>query len=310
MTPGQHAKSALSLAVITTNLVFWLALAFPLALLRLVLPFLRRPIHRLLDAIYRGAVRVDDFWLRRVLGHAWSLPSLPLDPRRPCIVVSNHVSWSDIFPIQSLLVRNGFVVQFLSKRELLALPVVGLILWAFEFPLLRRAREHGGDEATARARDFDALRAACRGARENPVALVSFAEGTRATAARRAARASPYRHLLPPRAGGFGALCDGLGEALAGVVDCTLVYARGEREVTFWEFLSGAPAFRVELLADWIGADAVPAEREARARFLAERWARKDARIDAFASSTRHGAGSNPVGNPASAALRRYDRQA
>jgi 1-acyl-sn-glycerol-3-phosphate acyltransferase len=309
MTPGQHAKSALSLAVITTNLVFWLALAFPLALLRLVLPFLRRPIHRLLEGIYRGAVRVDDFWLRRVMGHAWSLPSLPLDPRRPCIVVSNHVSWSDIFPIQSLLVRNGFVVQFLSKRELLVLPVVGLILWAFEFPLLRRAREHGGDEAAARRRDFEALREACRGAREHPVALVSFAEGTRATAARRAERQSPYRHLLPPRAGGFGALCDGLGDALAGVVDCTLVYARGEREVTFWEFLAGSPA-RVEVQADWIEASAIPAEREARARFLAERWARKDEWIDAFAAPTRSPVDPKSAQNPASAALRRYDRQA
>ena len=307
MTPVQHAKSALSLAVITTNLVFWLALALPLALLRLVFPFLRRPIHRLLEGIYRGAVRVDDLWLRRVLGHAWSLPSLPLDPRRPCIVVSNHVSWSDIFPIQSLLVRNGFVVQFLSKRELLALPVVGLILWAFEFPLLRRSREHGVDEATARRRDFEALRTACRGAREHPVALVSFAEGTRATAARRAERASPHRHILPPRAGGFGALCDGLGDSLAGVVDCTVVYARGEREVTFWEFLSGPPA-RVEILADWIGADAIPTEREARARFLAERWARKDAQIDAFASSARASGTPKSAANPASDALRRYDR--
>jgi 1-acyl-sn-glycerol-3-phosphate acyltransferase len=297
MTPGQHAKSALSLAVITTNLVFWLALAFPLSLLRLALPFLRRPIHALLERIYRGAVRVDDFWLRRVMGHAWALPSLPLDPQRSCIVVSNHVSWSDIFPIQSLLVRHGFDVQFLSTRELLALPVVGLILWAFEFPLLRRPREHGGDDATARQRDFEALREACRGARAHPVALVSFAEGTRATAARRAARETPYRHLLPPRVGGFGALSDGLGDALGGVVDLTLVYARGAREVQFWEFLSGAPV-PVELFADWIDASAVPVEREARARFLAERWARKDERIEALGGEKACVEGPSAIRSP------------
>ena len=307
MTLWGHARSAASLAVITANLAFWLVLVIPLCLLRLVLPGFRPTARWLLEGIYRAAVHVDDFWLRRVVGLHWSLPALPLDPRRSVLVVSNHVAWSDVFLIQSLLVRHGLVAKFLTKRELLALPIVGLILWAFEFPILWRTRRGDRDRGAVERRelDFEALREACRSARENPVALVSFAEGTRATAARRASRSTPYRHLLPPRVGGFGALCDGLGEALAGVVDCTLVYsraneqskthmeavagpARSTRDVTFWEFLSGK-SIEVVIQAEWIDPGELPAQREERAHWLAERWAIKDERIDRLRQETQRG---------------------
>ena len=311
MTLWGHARSAASLAVITVNLAFWLVLAIPTSLLRLVLPGFRPTATRILDAIYRAAVHVDDFWLKRVIGLRWSLPGLPLDPGRSYVVLSNHVSWSDIFLLQSLLVRHGLVVKFLTKRELLALPIVGLILWAFEFPLLRRASRGGllgggergdRDEAERRQQDFEALREACRSARENPVALVSFAEGTRATAARRASRSTPYRHLLSPRVGGFGALCDGLGEALAGIVDCTLVYSRGAAsagrehatgEVTFWELLSG-DSVEIAIHAEWIDPGELPAERAERTRWLAARWAIKDERIDRLGEGACPGSAHRP----------------
>lgn len=298
MTPWAHLKSATSLAVITLNLAFWIALALPISLLRFAVPPLAPAARRALDGIYRAAVRVDDLWLRRVLGIRWRLPALELDPRRTWLVLSNHVSWADIFLLQSLLVSQGLVVKFLTKRELLALPIVGLILWAFEFPLLRRTSRSRGDDDERKRLDFEALREACRSARAHPVALVCFAEGTRATAARRASRGSPHRHLLPPRVGGFSALCDGLGEALAGVVDCTLVYPRsgprpnpdpdprvdahampsGVRDPRFWEFLSGGMG-EPEIHAERIAPVEIPATREDRERWLAARWARKEARI-------------------------------
>ncbi len=292
MTPWRHLKSAISLVVITLNLVFWIAIALPIRLARSVVPPLAPAVHRALDAIYRAAVRVDDFWLRRVVGLHWPLPDLALDARRTHIVLANHGSWADIFLLQSLLVSHGLVVKFLTKRELLALPVVGLILWTFEFPLLRRTSSRNASEPERKRRDFEALREACRSARENPVALVCFAEGTRASEERRETRGSPHRHLLPPRVGGFGALCDGLGEALGGVVDCTIVYPRDPGPMTFWAFLSGGPgpgrsaegrpadrAAAIGLHAERIAPGEIPASREDRARWLEARWAIKDERI-------------------------------
>lgn len=290
MTPASHLKSAVSLVVITLNLAFWIAIALPIRLARSVVPPLAPAVHRGLDAIYRAAVRVDDFWLRRVIGLRWPLPDLALDAGRTQIVLANHASWADIFLLQSLLVSHGLVVKFLTKRELLAVPIVGLILWTFEFPLLRRTSRGGESEAERKQRDFDALRAACGDARAHPVALVCFAEGTRATPERRASRRSAHRHLLPPRVGGFGALCDGLGEALGGVVDCTIVYPSGPRLMTFWAFLSGGPraarSAGIGLHAERIAPGEIPASREDRARWLEARWAIKDARIaEALASS-------------------------
>jgi len=290
VTLAGHVRSAASLVFIAANLAFWLVLAVPTSLLRDLLPGFAARARRRLDAFYRGAVRVDDFWLERVVGLRGSVPMVPgLDPARTWIVLSNHVSWSDIFLLQSLLVRHGLVVQFLSKRELLLVPIVGVVLWAFQFPLLRRTTRRGESDEARKRLDFEALRDACRRARENPVALVCFAEGTRATAERRTLRGSPHRHLLPPRVGGFGALCDGLGDALAGVVDCTLVYrppadapARSSpaNAVRFWSFLAGDVG-GIEVEVELVPAAELPADREARGRWLEARWLRKDARITA-----------------------------
>lgn len=293
MTLVGHATSAVSLLFITANLAFWLVLAIPTSVLRDLVPGFAPRARRMLDAFYRGAVCVDDFWLERVVGLRWTMPArLDLDPGRTWIVLSNHVSWSDIFLLQSLLVRHGLVVQFLSKRELLLVPVVGWVLWAFQFPLLRRTTRRGESDEERKRGDFEALRAACRRARENPVALVCFAEGTRATPERRALRASPHRHLLPPRIGGFAALCDGLGDTLAGVVDCTLVYPSGAGDrapepaptpanaFSFWAFLSGRVG-AIEVAAELVPAAAIPRDRDERLSWLEARWARKDAVIDA-----------------------------
>lgn len=275
-----HGIAALGLVVITLNVAFWIALAVPIGLARWAVPGIRPGARRLLDALYRAAVRVDDFWLTRVVGIRWSMPELAIDPDRTCIVLSNHVSWADVFLLQSLLARQGLVVHFLAKRELLWLPVVGLVLFTFEFPLLRRTTRPGEDDAQRRRSDLEALRKACERARIAPVALACFAEGTRSTASRRERLGSPFRHLLPPRTGGFVALADGLGEQLAGVVDCTLVYGSGSgsNDVSFWDFLAGRVG-GIEVHAEWIPRAAVGADREQRARWLAERWADKDALI-------------------------------
>ncbi|MEZ4333219.1 MAG: 1-acyl-sn-glycerol-3-phosphate acyltransferase [Myxococcota bacterium] len=290
MSPLGHARSGVSLVFITANLAFWLLLAVPTRLVGGLLPGLAASAERWLRSFYLAAVRVDDFWLKRVIGLRWSMPdALALAPSSGSwIVLSNHVSWADVFLVQSLLLRHGLVIQFLTKRELLLLPVVGLVLWTFEFPLLRRSARRGESEAARRRGDFEALRAACRRARERSVALVCFAEGTRATPARRAARASRYRHLLPPRAGGFGALCDGLGEALAGVVDCTLVYrgssgtdraatsaGHAANAISFWSFLAGDVG-PIEVRSRCWPAASIPLDRDERARWLEARWAEKD----------------------------------
>ena len=60
MTILDHARSLLSISVVTVNLVFWLPLLVLVALVKLVLSPARRLVDPLLDGIYRSAVRIDD----------------------------------------------------------------------------------------------------------------------------------------------------------------------------------------------------------------------------------------------------------
>lgn len=270
-----HFKSVLSLSVITSNLLVW---CLPLAVLSLakpVFPFARRAIDRSMDGIYRTAVAIDDAWLRGVMGIEWKRPELGLGKHETLIVLSNHVSWADILILQSVIAREGPILKFLSKRELIFVPILGLVFWAFEFPLLRRKASGKQSQAERRLADLEAIRDACRAVRDRPSALISFVEGTRFSESKRIAADSRFEHLLAPRVGGFSALLDGMGDANRRVIDLTLVYPE---PVSFWEFLSGACP-RVEIEANSIPRAEIPVDRDGRREWLDLLWQRKDAAI-------------------------------
>lgn len=284
-----HCKSATALIVISLQLAFWSLGLVVVGLLKLCVPASRTGADRVMDGMYRAAVAVDDFWLRRVLGIDWDRPALGLARDRSIVVISNHVSWTDILLLQSVIVRDGPLLKFLAKRELVWIPIFGVIFWAFDFPMLRRRGGVGGGgpaggggeaerEALRRNRDLEALRAACRVVRDRPAAIMNFVEGTRFSDAKRTARESPYRFLLPPRVGGLAALLEALDDQVDAVVDVTLLYPR---PVSLWEFLSGALR-RVEVDVERIPRSALPGSREALSGWLAGRWARKDALIAAL----------------------------
>lgn len=275
MTFRAHCRSAASLFVITANLCFWLPPLLVLALVKLAVPAARDRSERAMAWIYRVAVIVDDVWLGRVMGLRWSRPELGLDPARSYLVLSNHVSWADILLIQSVIVRQGPLLKFLAKRELIYVPIVGLIIWAFDFPILRRRSRRGADEEKRRARDLQALRQAGRRVQRAPAALMNFAEGTRFSEVKRVQRSSPYRHLLTPRVGGFLTLTEAVEEGVEGLIDLTLVYPK---DVSFWGFLAGDLP-EIEIRAQRIDSACLPRTRESASRWLAERWSEKDAAI-------------------------------
>ena len=272
MTILDHARSLLSISVVTVNLVFWLPLLVLVALVKLVLSPARRLVDPLLDGIYRSAVRIDDLWLRRVMRIEWDRPDHGLRRDAPTLVLANHVCWADILILQSVLSRTGPLLKFLAKRELLWMPIFGIVFWAFDFPLLRRRATGDVDEETRRRADAAALETACAALRRHPAALLTFAEGTRFSEEKRVARESPYQTLLPPKVGGLASLRDALDGAVAEIVDVTLAYPE---DASFWRFLCGRVS-RVEVDVDRVPIDDVPRERDAMIEWLDERWRRKD----------------------------------
>ena len=273
MTARQHLRAAICLAAITLNLTFW-------ALLLLVLlpakaaPRTRPWFRRVAARIYRAAVRVDNVLLRRVSRASWRARELSLDPTRPHIVLSNHRSWADIFLVQSLIATRGPIVTFLCKRELLYVPIFGLIILAFDFPVLRRRSRRGTDPAGRRDDDRRRVADAAAALLGSPAAILSFAEGTRFTAAKRSAGDEHYEHVLPPRAGGFAAMVEALAPGGGSIVDLTLAYPRPS---TFWEFLGGA-AGSVEVA--WETMPIATVEPDEAANWLNDRWRRKEESLD------------------------------
>jgi 1-acyl-sn-glycerol-3-phosphate acyltransferase len=104
---------------------------------------------------------INPLWTFRVSG------TMPTDPRRPYIVVSNHESFVDILLISHL----PFEMKWLSKAEMFKIPVVGwLMSLAGDIKLSR------GEISSA----TDAMKQ-CADRLEKKVSVMIFAEGTRST---------------------------------------------------------------------------------------------------------------------------------
>lgn len=227
-----NARGLLPFVRIAANLTFWIVplLAVALGKAAVPLPFVRRVAERLMTGIYHRAVDADDRVLFDRLGLELAVEGLEAAYPEPFyLLVANHRSWSDILILQHLFNRRAPLLKFLVKRELIFVPLVGLICWAYDYPFLRRGRAAGGGA------DRDRLDRALQGFRRSSATVVNFVEGTRFADAK--ARTSPYGRLLPPKAGGLAWILQALGHRLTWLLDVTLVYPDGP--ATFWDLLCG-----------------------------------------------------------------------
>ena len=263
MTWQQHARAAFCATAIGLSLTFF---SLPLVVLASAKPAAPRArnLTTAMNGIYRCAVAFDDWCLQHIARVRWELPELQLAPAQTCLVLCNHRSWCDVLVVQSVIARRGPVITFLTKRELAFVPVFGIIIWAFRFPLLKRRARGSQSEAARRESDRQRILAACAAVRQAPAAILTFAEGTRLV--------SPYQHLLPPRAGGFTAIYDSLADTGALIVDLTLDY---DGEVTFWRFLAGAASVSATATV-WDWAELAQLDRSA---WLRQRWQIKDRQL-------------------------------
>lgn len=145
--------------VLGVAVVAWLPMV---ALVRLVTaPFDRGRyaagrLFRLLAVVHQ---RLNPLWHFEVSG------TLPKDPRRPYVVVSNHESFVDILLISHL----PWEMKWLSKVEMFKIPLVGwLMRLAHDVPLRRGERD-----------SVVAALAACHDRLQRRVSVMIFPEGTR-----------------------------------------------------------------------------------------------------------------------------------
>jgi 1-acyl-sn-glycerol-3-phosphate acyltransferase len=302
-------RGAIALALLTVNTLFWCLVLFACALVKLTLPFeaVRKRIDPVLNRIAGLWIACNSGWMRLTQRTTWDVQGLDdLRYQGWYLVNCNHQSWADIFVLQHLLNGRIPMLKFFLKQVLIYVPVIGLAWWALDFPFMKR---HGKAELRKRpelrSQDAQATRRACEKFALVPTSVMNFAEGTRFTAAKHRAQASPYRHLLKPKAGALALALNAMGERFHSLIDVTIVYPHGAPD--FWRFLCGStPRIVVRLRelpipAEFCAGDYTedPAFRVSFQRWLADLWEDKDRQIDEVLAQ---GGGAVPRPHPAATA--------
>ncbi|WP_433925088.1 acyltransferase [Vreelandella sp. 21] len=289
------AKGVVSLLLLTLTTLFWGVPLILLTLLKVITPG-RHQKQRILDGLCSVALNwigANLWWMRR-----WIKPdvniSIPdsLSPHQWWLVISNHRSWTDIFILFMALHRRIPMPRFFLKHQLIWIPIVGLAFWALEFPFMRRfSREQLAKNPKLATIDRESTERVCRQARNAPIAIFNFVEGTRFTLAKREKQQSPFRHLLRPKAGGVSQVLSLLGDKLDGILDVTISYENPTP--TFWGFLCGKEACitlnaRQLAIPQWMNEANYHEEQQHKERFHAwinSLWQEKDALL---AKQTNH----------------------
>lgn len=286
------AKGILAFVLLVLNTLFWCTLLFALALLKLALPFaaVRRHIDPALNTIATAWVACNSGWMRLTQATAWDIEGVAdLKYQGWYLVNCNHQSWVDIFVLQHVLNRRIPLLKFFLKQQLIYVPVIGLAWWALDFPFMRRhGRAALRQNPQLRQQDRETTRRACQKFARVPTSVMNFAEGTRFTPAKHQAQASPYRHLLKPKAGALALALNAMGTQFHSLIDVTIVYPAGAP--TFWQFLCGRTprvivrARQLPIPPEFCTGD-YEGDSAFRGRFhrwLADLWEEKDRQIEAL----------------------------
>jgi len=280
-------RGAASILIVALNTLFCATALLLFAVVKLVLPVvaIRRPVDRVLAAIADLWARNNLLLLRDV---RWVIHDVEdLSRRRWYLVDANHQSWADIFVLHKVFTGRIPMLKFFLKQELIWVPFIGLAWWALDFPFMKRhSQEFLRAHPERRGDDLAAIRRACEKFSLIPTAVMNFLEGTRFTPAKQSASASPYRHLLPPKAGGIALALNAMGEHFHALIDVTIYYPGGPP--TFFGLFAGEMREVVVHLRELpippsLVRGNYAADPEFRARmqeWVHELWSEKDALLD------------------------------
>lgn len=148
---------------------------------------------------------------------------------KSCIVICNHLSWTDIVILTVSIYNRLPLTKFFLKHSLVYIPVVGLVCLGLGMPFMRRyTKEQLIKNPALKNKDIETTKKACRSLIYAPSTLVNFCEGTRFTKQKAARVRSPYKHLMPPKAASLGIALGQIGRDIDYIYDVTLAYPKNE----------------------------------------------------------------------------------
>ena len=285
----------IAVILMTINIIFWTVLLFIVTLIKLIFrtDSARKLLDPILTAIAENWITGNWLWQKLTQRTIWQTQGLgELDRDDWYLVISNHLSWVDIFALQGVLNRRIPMLKFFLKKELARIPLMGQAWWALDFPFMsRHSKSYLKKHPEQAGKDLEATRKSCERFRLIPTSVMNFVEGTRYTPEKARRQNSPYQHLLKPKAGGLAFAVEALGSQFDSLLDVTIVYPDGVP--TFWQFLCG----RVRKIIIHIDQVDIPAHfgqsdysesNEHRVEFqkwLSDIWYKKDRRITELLAS-------------------------
>lgn len=241
---------------------------------------------------HRGWCAFNGWIMRHLLPTRWTIRGDEHVTRgRTYLLMANHRSWNDLFAMMVAFTNHVPPYKVFIKQQLIWLPIVGQVVWALDFPFMKRyTREQIEADPGLKGRDVETTRRMFARYGDRQVTIFNFVEGTRITPAKHAAQQSPYRHLLKPRAGGVAYAIRAIGDKLDAVLDVTFYYVGGPW--SFWDLFCGlVPEVIVDVReiqppaaiaeGDYSTDDAA---REAAQAWITEIWNDKDALLEQLAA--------------------------
>lgn len=224
-------RIAFGTLLLTTNTLIHVPPLLLVAVIKAIAPL--RPVRRVCDWLLM-AIAASWIGVNTALIRLFTSTRLVFDidarlrPDGHYLVLANHQTWVDIPVLQAALNRRVPLLRFFLKSQLFWVPLLGLAWWALDFPFMKRySRQQLERRPELAGRDIAATRRACAKFMHIPVSVMNFVEGTRFTRAKHEQQASPFIHLLKPKAGGIAFVLDAMGRALHSILDVTIVYPDG-----------------------------------------------------------------------------------
>ena len=151
---------------------------------------------------HRGWCSLNGWLMRHLLPTRWTIRGdAKITRDRTYLLIANHRSWNDLFAMMVAFTDRVPPYKVFIKQQLIWLPVVGQVVWAIDFPFMKRyTREQVRANPNLKGRDVETTRRmfARYGDRQHPGRHVLRPIGAHAPSMVSSAP-SPPPPPLPPR---------------------------------------------------------------------------------------------------------------
>jgi 1-acyl-sn-glycerol-3-phosphate acyltransferase len=277
-------KAPIAFFLFGCNLTLWGTLVTLIGIAKLVSPgkkaraFWSKPAHN----CYRGWSRVNKVLMELFNKVEWQVSGVTeLKQDSWYLLIANHKSWLDIPVLSQFALDRIPEPKFFLKEELKWVPFIGSGSWALDMPFMKRySQAQIAKNPKLKGKDIETTRASCDKFKHSPTTIINFVEGTRFTKAKHQQKRSPFRHLLPPKAGGIAFTLASMGSQFDAVLDITILYPDNPDHVAL-DMLLGRLK-RVVVLVEIL-----PVDHEIIGDYFNERWLKKDQAIAAYEQPKR-----------------------